>query len=318
MLIETGSCQAITMHVCINMPKLITKYQIFLERKIHNFLLISDPMLPKVKRPHTYSIRIVLPHGEVLDLHNVDNSLKLSEVKVLIEHDLGIPTEVYRLSYLDKADLLSHCTLAQHEIVPRARVNLRPWKMWESVLALAFSGLISELDEAKLTGDDEQSKYKAFLALFIAAHRGHCRLVEKLLRLTNVDINTQTKTKWTALHAAARTNQWRCLCILIDKGADIMLTDNQGKTALDLTKLYGAKKCEQSLNFCSWNLQKYNQVDRWEKDFTPYKLRDLNMRLAHQTIDSSNPAWMKGNFQTRYLAVRDNAVSVKVHTVEPI
>ena len=269
-------------------------------------------MLPNVRKPHTYSIRIVLPQGEVIELNNVHNSLKVSEVKAMIEHDLGIPTELYRLSYLDKADLLNHCTVAQHEIVPRARVNLRPWKMWESVLTHAFAGLMPEIEEYDMSEADERSKFRAFMALFIAAHRGHSRLLERIIRLTQVDINAKTRTNWSALHAAARTNQWRCLCILIDKGADIMIADSQGKTALELSRIHGAKKCEQSLNFCSWNLQKYNQVDRWKKDYSPYKVRDLCYRLAHQSMDSRNPALLKGKLQTRYIAVYENQTSVQV------
>ncbi|KAI6652297.1 Ankyrin repeat domain-containing protein 60-like [Oopsacas minuta] len=229
----------------------------------------------------------------------------------MIEQDLGIPTELYRLNYLDKADLLNHCTVAQHEIVPRARVMLQPWKMWEYVLIDVFQGTISDIEDYNITNSDERSIFRAFMALFMAAHRGHSRLLEKIIRLTHVDINAHTRANWTALHAAARSNQWRCLCILIDKGADIILMDSQGKTALDLTRIYGAKKCEQSLNFCSWNLQKYNQVDRWQKDYSPYKARDLSCRLAHQTMDSTNPAWMKGKLQRRYLAVYDNPISIK-------
>ena len=269
-------------------------------------------MLPSVRKPHSYSIRIVLPQGEVLELNNVHNSLKVREVKCMIEYDLGIPTELYRLSYLDKADLLDHCTVAQHEIVPRARVNLRPWKMWESVLTHAFTGLMPELEEYNVTEGDEQSKFRAFMALLIAAHRGHSRLLDRILRLTQVDINAVTRTNWSALHAAARANQWRCLCILIDNGADIMLTDSQGKTALDLSRIHGAKKCEQSLNFCSWNLQKYNQVDRWKKDYTPYKTRDICYRLAHQAMDSRNPAMLKGKLQTKYIAVCENQMPIQV------
>ena len=269
-------------------------------------------MLPTGKKIHSYTIRIVLPQGEVLELHNVQNNLKISEVKAMIEHDLGIPTELYRLNYLDKADLLNHCTVAQHEIVPRARVTLRPWKMWESMLMDVFQGNMTDLEDYNITSSDEQSTFRAFMALYISAHRGHARLLEKILRLTQVDINAQTRANWTALHAAARSNQWRCLCILIDKGADIMLANGAGKNALDLARMYGAKKCEQSLNFCSWNLQKYNQVDSWQKDYSPCRERDLSYRLGHQVMDSTSPAWLKGKLQRRYLAVCDNPVSIKV------
>lgn len=265
----------------------------------------------KRKRIVPYVIKIVIPDTDILELQ-VQKKLKISEVKTRIEHHLGLPTEMYTLSYLDKADLLTNTTLAQNVIVPGALLHVKPWKMWRELIFQTSNGKLPSLEALKLTGDDEQSKFRASLALYIVSHRGYYELVEKILRETKASINTQTKTKWTALHAASRMNRWKCLCILLDKGADITLKSVDADTPLDVARKYGSKRCEQSLNFCAWNLCKYRQLQQWRQDYNPRYLRDLHCRLSHQAIDSSMPACLKNSKMQRYPVVYDNPITIKV------
>ena len=87
--------------------------------------------------------------------------------------------------------------------------------------------------------------------------------------------------------------------------------DRRGRTALDLAHNSGHKKCEQSLSFCEWNLQKHSIVEQRKLEYDAGKERDAGTRQAHQHTDSKQTMWLKGPQGQMYMMHVPNPVSVQ-------
>ena len=252
-------------------------------------------------------------------LVNISLKTKISSLKILIEQDLGILPEMYTLSYLDACPLLEKSSLQENFVVNGATLQLRPWRQWEDLLLYAYLGDHELcLQTMHIRGPTEWNKYCAWAALYIASHQGHYLLVANLLEKTGATINSKSPCGWTALHASARTGQWKVLCILLDKGADVRLRDANSLTAFDLARKHGHKKCENSLNFCQWNLQKHYIVQERNKEHDPTKARRTAARQSHLQMDSTLTPWLHGTQGQLYMAQLSNPVSIKeVATYKP-
>ena len=242
-------------------------------------------------------------------INNLSPLTTISSLKTLIEQDIGILREMYTLTYLDTCPLLDHTTLQQNFVVNGGTMALRPWRMWEDLLSRSYSGHLELC--MSVTCSSEWNKYCAWVALYIASHRGHHLLVATLLNETGAQINLKSSCGWTPLHAAARTGQWKVLCILLDKGADVRLKDNRTLTAFDLARKHGHKKCENSLNFCQWNLQKHYIVQERRKEYDPNNSRRTAERQSHLAHDSTLTTWLYGKQGQLYMTQLNNTVPVR-------
>lgn len=245
-------------------------------------------------------------------LSDLPHRARLSSVKTRIERDVGILPDMYYLTYLDSAPLDESLSLRDHDVVSGATLRVRPWRTWYDLLESAYLGKTQECLSGSMDvcGPSEWSRHCAWAALFVASHRGHYGLAAKLLESTRVGINRQSSRGWTALHAAARTGQWKALCVLVDNGADVRIRDKDGMSAFDLARSYGNKKCEQSLNFCQWNLQKHRIVRERKTDYDARKARMNASRRAHQFRDSTVKTWREGSLGRVYMMQTPNSVGV--------
>ena len=245
-------------------------------------------------------------------LHSLNTSTKISALKTTIEKDVGILQEMYMLTYLDASPLEDDSTLKEHFVVNGATFVLRPWRMWQELLHLTYKGYTDRcLACMNITGTSEWNKHCAWVALYISSHRGHYTLVAKILKKTKAAVNAQSPCGWTSLHAAARTGQWKVICVLVDNGANVRLKDNKQFTAFDLAREYGHKKCENSLNFCQWNLQKHYVVEERSKEYDADKARMIAERQAHLHKDSTLATWLRGTQGQLYMTQIQNPVSMK-------
>ena len=245
-------------------------------------------------------------------LSGVYHKMKVSELKDMIEQEVGLLPEMYYLSYLDDAALTDDSTMADNDIVINATLTVKPWRMWTPLLTQAYKGNILKAVHIAhaMDGSMADKKHFAWVALYIASHRGHFRLVAELLKQCLLGINTRSPTGWTALHAAARKGHWAVLCILLDKGGNILIKDKNGRTPFDIARLHGKKKCEQSLNFCEWNYQKYKIDTERKTEYNARKARDIGYRRTHMTFDSSLKTWLNGPYAQRYMLHLPNPVTV--------
>ena len=258
------------------------------------------------------TIHLELPFGATVQtLHGLSPRMKISALKTRIEQDVGILQEMYHLTYLDAAALEGHTSLQHHDVVNGATITLRPWRIWSELLKSAYAGDTKEcLSLPVFSEDSKWSRHCAWCILYVAAHKGHYSLVAKLLETKLPAINLQSPCEWTALHAAARMGQWKALCVLVDNGADVRIGDCEGMTAFDLARKHAHKKCEQSLNFCQWNLQKHKIVQERKDDYDATKARTNATRQAHQYRDSTLSTWYRGSHGQLYMVQTPNLISV--------
>ena len=272
----------------------------------------------KIRKRSKIHLRLELPF-EGLDrtrlcMKNISHRDRVSKVKTRLEKELGILPDMYYLSYLDSAPMEDSSRLVDHDIVEGGTLRINIWRMWQQLMKAAFMGNIKECFDCSLNiaGKSDWSKYCAWCALYMASHHGHHNLVAELLRRTSLAINFKTPCGWTALHAAARMGQWKVLCMLLNNGADVRITDNEGLTAFQLSCIHGHKKCENSLNFCQWNLQKYHIIAERKLDYDAGNARQSAFRLGHQLLDSTlNEKLMyRGKYAQLYMAHLPNPVTV--------
>ncbi|PIK42957.1 hypothetical protein BSL78_20181 [Apostichopus japonicus] len=144
-----------------------------------------------------FDLRIQLFNQEIFRLHDVFNDMKVRAVKAKVEFVTGIPSHLQRLTYLDGADMMDNSDLKHHDMVPGAIVNLDIWHTWKPLVDAAAMGNVAEVLKLGVTQDTEYSTpsskimkpqvrnewiaERAFVALCIAAHRGHVMLVRRLI-----------------------------------------------------------------------------------------------------------------------------------------
>ncbi|XP_039247772.2 osteoclast-stimulating factor 1-like [Styela clava] len=86
-------------------------------------------------------------------------------------------------------------------------------------------------------------------ALYWAAHSGHGEVADELVQNSLTDLNSQNKLGDTALHAAAWKGHDEIVRLLLERGANPLLQNNDKKTPFDLASspvgasLLKPKKC---------------------------------------------------------------------------
>ena len=267
----------------------------------------------KLPKRNYFDIFLEIPcDPEKIQLSGIYHKLKVAELKNMIEQEVGLLPEMYYITYLDDAALNDISTMADNDIVVNATLTIRPWRMWTALLTQAYKGNILKclLVVQSMEGDLYDRKHFAWVVLYIASHRGHFRLVAELIKKCLLGINTRSPIGWTGLHAAARKGHWSVLCILLDQGGNIQIKDKDGRIPFDIARLYGKKKCEQSLNFCEWNYQKYKIDTERKNDYDACKARDAACQTTHTFFDSSLKTWITGPQSQRYMLHLPNPIRV--------
>jgi hypothetical protein len=260
-------------------------------------------------------LQLSLKSTEIKDLllKKVKQKSKISRVKVHLEKKMGILPDMYYLSYLDIVPMDDSSRLCDHDVVNHGTLRINVWRLWQGLLKAALLGNIKEClsNSLNVSGTSDWNRYCAWVALYIASHHGHHNLVAELLKKTTLPINFTSPIGWTVLHAATQMGRWKVVCMLIDSGIDVRITDNEGLSAHDLSRINGHKQCENSLAFAQWNLQKYRIVQERKLDFDAVRARQMSMRLAHQMVDSTLPIGFRGPAGQIYRANVDNPVPVE-------
>lgn len=277
-------------------------------------LLMSVNRSKAKQKRSSFKVYIELPlNCPRLCLNGLTSQTKLNTLKTRLDKDAGLLPEMYSLSYLDAAPLEDESTLEDNDVISGATLQLQPWRSWMDLLRAAYLGDIKECFacSVNVSGNSSWNKYCAWVALYIASHRGHHVLVAKLLECNSLAINTLSSCGRTALHAAARSGHWKTLCVLLDNGADVRIKDSTQSTAFDLARQYGHKKCEDSLNFCQWNLQKHHITKERKTDYDASNARRASRRVAHQYADSSLVPGFRGTQGQVYMVHTPNPVTVR-------
>ncbi|KAM6194737.1 ankyrin repeat domain-containing protein 60 [Sarcoramphus papa] len=218
----------------------------------------------------TFSVQLHLAEtNEIFSLPQCQNDLTLKKLKSHLELLTGIPFHFQRLQYLDEADLPDESTFKDNDIVPGGRITMRIWRQdgWGHLVAAAAKGETMKLARLGVTEDfagttpytellgPEQKKewvaHRAFVALFVASHRGHVETAKFLLR-HGADLHSKTPLGRTALHVAAVAGRCDCIELLLRYGARALGPDSEGQTAVSLARLWGQKQSERTMVRFQW------------------------------------------------------------------
>ncbi|XP_042657199.1 ankyrin repeat domain-containing protein 60 [Tyto alba] len=153
----------------------------------------------------TFRVQLHLAEtNEVFSLPQCQNDLTVKKLKSHLELLTGIPLHFQRLHYLDEVDLPDESTFKDNEIVPGGRIIMHIWRQdgWGHLVAAAAEGetvklvhlgvtedFVGTTPYAELLGPEQKKEWvahRAFVALFIASHRGHVETVKFLLRHGNI------------------------------------------------------------------------------------------------------------------------------------
>ncbi|XP_043946501.1 ankyrin repeat domain-containing protein 60 [Protopterus annectens] len=263
-------------------------------------------------RHRTFPLTVKLEDTEeMFTVPGCYNTLKIRELKEILELRAGIPSNFQRLLYLDEGDLHDDSTLQFNDIVPGGRITLRIWHQdgWRDLVKAAVQGDITQLLSLGITKDSryttpnskhmnaEQKQawiaHRAFVSLYIAAHRGNFEAVRFLLK-HGASVSAKTPVGRTALHAAAAMGSANCIDELLSHGSQIHQPDNKKQNALDLAGLFGRKKSERRLF-----------LFQWRQRAAGVKIKshlDESELFAHQKFDSKLKPWHTGSHAKLYMA----------------
>ncbi|XP_025029477.1 ankyrin repeat domain-containing protein 60 [Python bivittatus] len=211
----------------------------------------------------------IIESEEVFALPECHRDLTVRSLKSRLELFVGIPVNFQRIQYLDEVDLDDDSTLRRNEIVPGGTLTMRIWSedSWGGLVAAATSGRIRKLQSLGATQTSSFSTansdlmteeeridwlaHRAFVALFITAHRGHTKAVEFLLQ-NGADLKRRTPLGRTALHVAVTSGQIECISLLLDHGAKVSDEDNEGYNTVQLARLWKQRESERKLFRHQW------------------------------------------------------------------
>ncbi|KAG6938609.1 ankyrin repeat domain 60 [Chelydra serpentina] len=220
--------------------------------------------------PRLFSIKLHLTEtSETFPLPGCYGDLTMLKLKHHLELLTGIPLHFQRLQYLDEVDLPDESTFKYNDIVPGGTITIRIWRQdgWGLLVAAAAEGNIAQLIDlgvtkgstcstpvSQLLGPEEKKEWtahRAFVALYIASHRGQTGAVEFLLE-KGADLHAKTPLGRTALHAATVMGRCDCIDLLLSWGAQTSDPDNEGQSAVSLARLWGQKQSERRLFRFQW------------------------------------------------------------------
>lgn len=237
-------------------------------------------------------------------LKKVNAEMKIKELKCYAELVVGIPYNLQRLQYLDEGDMLDDSDLRHNDVVSGATINLKLWRMWETLVAAVCRGAIDQvlkegvtidkawqsLDPVSYRNKVSLAKERASVALFIAAHRGHINLIRTLTEHSEADVNMKTPFGRTPLHAASSQGHSNAIDLMLEKGASMDEVDVQGKSALAVAGQWGFKDSERHLFLFQWQTRAAKTKHR----------KPSKTLLMHQQFDSAYPTWLKGQHAQVY------------------
>ncbi|XP_043836758.1 ankyrin repeat domain-containing protein 60 [Dromiciops gliroides] len=224
-----------------------------------NFL--SKPFYLRVRLEET---------GEIYRLSSCYGDTTVRELKEALDLMAGIPLHFQRLLYLDQGILMDDSTLGFHDIVPGGIISMYIWHQdgWQELVLAAVEGDISKLSCLGVTEDSlyrtphsirlRTEKYKewiadrAFVALYIATHRGHFEVVRFLLE-NGASCLAKTPVGRTALHVAAAMGHVDCINLLLDYGALLNEKDLHGETPAEIARRLKRKQSIQA--FCMYQMK---------------------------------------------------------------
>ena len=261
----------------------------------------------KKKNSRLFHVEVSLFTGERFRVEECSSKMLVVELKERLELVIGIPVNLQRLSYLDAADLMDNQPLKYIDIIPGALIKATVWNQWVGLVEAVCEG---DIFKALRQGVTKDSKYndansstmmertrsvwlqeRANVALYIASHRGHDKMVVRLL-LSGSNVSWQTPVGRSPLHVAGSQGHVKSLLSLLQFGAKSDTCDKNGETPLTMSARLGQRQCERHLFMHEWQ-QRAAKIPKYV---------DNRPLMAHQMYDTHQKTWYSGRYRRIYTA----------------
>ncbi|KAL9962836.1 hypothetical protein ACROYT_G031981 [Oculina patagonica] len=149
-------------------------------------------------------------------------------LKDRIELASGIPRHLQRLTYFDDLDIDDKKRLSFYHVVPNSIVRVKWWPEWDGLIRAAYygdvRGVMASRIRATMPGQGWFRKIifneRGYVALFIACHQGHARVVSKLMSL-DIDPTRKMPSGRSAIHVAVHNKRIACVNLLVGKSRGV-------------------------------------------------------------------------------------------------
>ncbi|KAI5947632.1 Ankyrin repeat domain-containing protein 60 [Manis javanica] len=228
------------------------------------------PSLAADLAPDVFAMRVLLEEtAELFRVTNCRSDMTVRELKEELDLLAGIPFNLQRLQYLDQGVLMDDTTLKFHDVVPGGIISLCVWHYdgWTELILAAVEGDPSKLSGLGVTEDCcyrtansqhfdglEWKKWvsqRAFVALYITAHRGHLDAVQYLLE-HGASCLSRSPVGRTPLHVASAMGRSDCMKLLLNYGASIHGKDAKGETPISIARRLQGGHSEQRMILFYW------------------------------------------------------------------
>ncbi|KAI6647035.1 hypothetical protein LOD99_8959 [Oopsacas minuta] len=189
-----------------------------------------------------------------------DNSIL--DIKLAIQHKIGIPIGVFRLCY--EGEELYDVQTLRSLMVPKGSIFVcENWDGWNEFLIAAKQGLTQGLEDI-ISSDLKVRAYQMQVGLYIAAHLGHTDFAEKMIHggaKGDRPVGPHPTKRWCLrkkddspyynsipIHEATARDRLSIL-VLIVAGIpnSIYVLNNDGDSPLDIATKLDSKKCKRFL-----------------------------------------------------------------------
>ncbi|EPQ16753.1 Ankyrin repeat domain-containing protein 60 [Myotis brandtii] len=216
--------------------------------------------------PDVFIMRVLLEEtGEMFTVTDCHGDMTVQELKEKLDLAAGIPLNLQLLQYLDQGGPFSTppepCLLPG----PRGPVPSEPadpkGKQPSEDPQLSCLGVSEDSPYRTPTlqylGEKQRKKWiaqRAFVALYIASHRGHVEAVQYLLE-QGASCLSRSPMGRTPLHVATFMGHSDCIGLLLQHGASVYAKDAKGMTPRDIAHQLNRRQDEQQM-FLSTQLPK--------------------------------------------------------------
>eukprot|EP00072_Mus_musculus_P020872 NP_081579.1 ankyrin repeat domain-containing protein 60 isoform 1 [Mus musculus] len=233
----------------------------------------GDPLASTVSpdlTPDVYVLRVKLEEtGELFRVANCRNDMTVRELKEELDLMVGIPFNLQRLHFLDRGILMDDATLKFYDVIPGALISLCIWHYdgWTELVLAAVEGDPSKMsclgiseDTFYRTANSQHFKgeqwrqwtaQRAFVALYISAHRGHVDAVQYLLGL-GANCLAKSPLGRTPLHVVAAMGRTDCVQPLLEHGASIHDRDLKSDTPITIARRLKRGHLEHKMFLLYW------------------------------------------------------------------
>ncbi|XP_012972060.3 ankyrin repeat domain-containing protein 60 isoform X1 [Mesocricetus auratus] len=198
--------------------------------------------------------------------------MTVRELKEELDLMVGIPFNLQRLHFLDQGILMDDAILKFYDVIPGAVISLCIWHYdgWTELVLAAVEGDPSKLSCLGISEDTfyrtansqhfkgEQWKqwttHRAFVALYITAHRGHVDAVKYLLEL-GADCLGKSPLGRTPLHVVAAMGRTDCIRPLLEHGASIHDRDAKGDSPVTIARRLNRMHFERKMFLLYWMIK---------------------------------------------------------------